>query len=300
MKHSHKNRIVLALDSHQLNDYQMCKQKGWLANVEHLVQLTDRKSFRLGTFIHDMLHRMGRARMNRREFTDTQLLQMCYKRIARCKAFTQDERMFQMQKITQYYAIEKHQPYQIIGNEVGFSKVLYENNDVRFIYQGRIDRIDRVPKERIISWVDYKTQTKDYRIFSNSNQFIGYSWALGTNYGFIQFYGLQKEKEPRECFKRQSLFHSSEIIEQWKHDTITTFHEIASRAPFGAAAFERRRCACSNFDFNTFDINTCEYLKICDNAPYGNDMVERIKRTSYKKVEWHPWSGPLDSKLEVE
>ncbi len=319
MKPTNPNRLYLALDSHGLSYAQQCKKKYWLSSVEHLHGLRTKlvwnaetkrftpdnkfNAFSLGTFIHDILERMNRLRLRgatgRRvphgfPVTDDALLKIGMKRIARCKQFTQDERLFHTVKWMECFAELKKQERFLkpVGAEIGFSKVIYEDSDVCFIYEGRIDYIGRNDPSQILSWVDYKTQSKDYVLYENPNQFIGYSWVLGTNLGYVQYYGLQAgskdatkaeiEKARGKNFRLEPIYHPPGLVNQWRSETIQTFRELASTIPLGERAFRRSRAAC------TTAWGTCHFTPICDNA-WAPQVLEGIKRLHYRKEQWHPW-----------
>ncbi len=314
------NRIILALDSHALAYFQSCHKKYWLGHIEHLHAIKNTlewdkdkraflvsskfNAFELGTFIHDITFRMNRLRLRalknkvpfKIEVTDQVILSVGLKRISRCKNFDAEAKMFHTVKLIQYYSILKEQYAFLkpLGAEVGFSKVLYEDNDVCFLYEGRIDYIAKNEPEGSISWIDYKTQSKEYVLYENPNQFLGYSWTLGTNVGYVQYYGLQAgsknagaaemEREKRKFFRLEPIYHAPQLIEQWKSETIQTFREVASLIPFGELAFRRNRAACTS-GFS----GVCHFARICDNAWAPEPVLSGIKRTFYRKEEWHPW-----------
>lgn len=295
-------RIVLALDSHLLSYFQACPMKFWLIYAEHLRTKKEKKAYDIGTLIHEALRRVNRAKLHKRfKFTDVQLLEIGYRCLRRSKvlwifngngrkdeAKSKENLLFHISKFTEFYAWRKGQErfFRPVGREVGFSKILYEDKYVIFIYEGRIDEIIRVENETkrnsFLSWVDYKTQSRDYSIYTNRNQFIGYSWAIGTNMGFICYYGLQKEKQDPHKYK--TIFHSSGLIRQWRRDTIHTYREIVARVPFGIKEFPRCRHACDASAFGT-----CQFVPLCDNEWAGCEVQNGIKRQLYKIEEWKPW-----------
>jgi hypothetical protein len=304
MKPPNPNRVILSMDSQTLNKAGTCKKKYWYSAVEHLKPRSKKKAYELGSFIHDMLYRMNRLSLRSRDgkvpfgynVTDAVLMKIGIKRISvatKLKFFSTDSKenqelsMFHMTKLLEYLSQDKKNQTWMkpMGAEVGFTKVLYEDNTVCFIYEGRIDFIARIEPAGYNSWVDYKSQSREYAIYPNNNQFIGYSWVLNTNMGFIYYYGLQKTSEKEKAFRIEPLSFPQPLIEQWKKDTIKTFRDIVARLPFGEEAFERNRSACASGGFG----GVCQYAKICDNAYAPKEVLEGIKRTFYKIEEWHPW-----------
>jgi hypothetical protein len=282
-----KDRLVLALDSHALTYFQTCNKMYYLSQAEKLVQIRSRRAFEIGTMVHDIMHRVTRAKLNRREFNSIQLLEIGYKvirRAAKAGLLNAEQMVFHSVKYTQYVSWMQAQErfYKPLGNEVGFSKVLYEDSDVIFAYEGRIDLILRVEPAGFNAWADYKTQGREYSLYKNRNQFLGYSWAVGTNMGFLIYYGLQKEKE--EPFRLDPVFHHPDLIKQWVEDTTKSFRKIISLIPFGEDAFERNRSACDSGKFGN-----CQFLPICDNAWAGSRVNGAIRKGFFKESNWTPW-----------
>jgi hypothetical protein len=253
-------------------------------------------AFELGTFIHNIFEHVNRLRLRvvrgrkvpfNYTVTDNVLINIGLKRIQRCKAFKPEDKLFHTAKWVECYAEVKKQERFLkpLGAEVGFSKVIYEDNDVCFIYEGRIDYIGRNDPAGVLSWVDYKTQSKDYVLYENPNQFIGYSWVLGTNLGFVQYYGLQSgnknagmaeiQREREKAFRLEPIYHNPKV---------QTFREIASLLPFGELAFRRNRAACTS-GFS----GVCSFVPRCDNAWAGVEVLNGITRMRYRREEWHPW-----------
>lgn len=298
------NRIILAADSHAFSHFTECPQKYFLANLQHLrlikiqyptlkdgILKTEFKSGakELGTFIHDMIARVNRLRIRaiKRKVpfdycvTDQTLIQVAFKRIALRKWEKPEDVLFHQMKFMEFYSLMKNEYRWLkpLGYEVGFSKVLYEDRDVCFIYEGRIDFVGQ--SDSGIHWVDYKSQSRETVLYENTNQFLGYSWALGANLGFVQYYGLQKDKPKIEAFRLKSINHTAGLIEQWKKETTNQFRKMASLIPFGEAGFERIRSSC-----NSGKYSDCQFIKICDNA-HTPQVIPGIKRIFYKIEPWH-------------
>jgi len=286
-RRSGKNRLVLAMDSQALNAAQVCKRLYYLTKAEKLVRIGSKRAYEIGTMVHDIMHRVTRAKLNRRIFTQAQLLEIGYKVIRRAHLrglLDEDALVFHTVKYTQYVSWFQNQEryYKPLGNEVRFSKLLYEDMDVIFAYEGRIDLVLRIEPAGINAWADYKTQGRDYSIYTNRNQFLGYSWAIDTNIGFIIYYGLQKEKS--DPFRLEPISHPSGLIEQWKQDTIRTYRDVLARIPFGEDAFERNRSACDSGKFGN-----CPFIPICDNSWVAPPVQEGIRRNFFKESDWTPW-----------
>lgn len=298
-----KDRVVLSADSQALQSFQVCNKQYWYGQAEHLVPIGTKRAYEIGSMVHDIMHRITRARIRRPgKWTANDFLRIGYKRLGIARKLglfkpapsksgkeakpekEEDIFLFHTVRFTEFIAWMQNQErfYQPIGTEVGFSKVLYEDADVVFVYEGRIDVVLRVEPAGFRTWGDYKTQGREYQLYNNRNQFLGYSWALGSNIGYIIYYGLQKEKE--EVFKFTPIYHAPGLIAQWRSDTIETFRRIMSIAPFGEEAFRRNRAGC---DAGKFGL--CSFTKLCDNAWAQPQVMAGLKRIHYRESEWTPW-----------
>jgi len=303
------DRIVLAADSQALHAFEACHRRYWLGQAEHLVPIHTKKAYEIGNMIHDIMHRVTRAKLRRPGlFTNMHLLKIGYKRIDKARkaglfvdkkskkpetrAKNEEETyLFHITRFTQWMAWLEIQDrfYKPLGSEVGFSKVLYENMDVVFVYEGRIDLVLRVEPAGFRTWADYKTQSREYQLYPNRNQFLGYSWALDSNIGYIVYYGLQEDKDDQKLkadsiFKYHPIYHNPLLVEQWRQDTIRQFHKIVSLAPFGEKEFERNRASC---DAGKFGL--CPYTILCDNAWAPPQVQKGLRRIFFKESEWTPW-----------
>jgi hypothetical protein len=291
------SRLTLTLNSHALTDFQTCAQRYWFTQEESLVQLATHKPFETGTAIHNAIRHMNRAQIRRPGLTANQKLTCGLRALSRTKWWksmplmeTKESgnaptQLFHMTKLTQYAAWRAQKSWlRVLGAEVGFSKVLYEDRDVMFVYEGTIDDISEFTDDgrTYRCWVDYKTEGRETKHFTERNQFLGYSWALGTNYGFIISYGLQKEKA--EPFRYESVYHGPKLLEQWKNDTIRTFREIINKVPFGRTEFRRNRSACDSGHFGV-----CPYLRLCDNNWESSAIRRGIRRAGFQVREHRSW-----------
>lgn len=304
------NRIVLACDSQALHAFEACNKKYWLGQAEHLVPLHSKRAYEIGNMVHDIMHRVTLAKLRRPgKFTNIDLLKIGYKRIDKARKMglfkpptktkrgrSEEEKeddiyLFHVTRFTQFLAWLDAQDkfYKPLGTEIGFSKVLYENMDVVFVYEGRIDLILRVEPAGFRTWADYKSQSREYSIYANRNQFLGYSWALDSNIGYIIYYGLQKDEQDAkgkkgDLFRYSPIYHNPLLVEQWRQDTIKAFRKIITLAPFGESAFERNRASC---DAGKFGL--CPFTILCDNAWAQPEVQKGLRRNFFKESEWTPW-----------
>jgi len=296
-----KKRLVVEADSQAIQAAQDCKRKYHLGHIQHLVRIRlphrqdgEPIAVNTGSLVHLMMNHMNRLKIAKAKgrfpkfsVSNTQLLETAYRVIRRTRELTDEQKLFHVTKFTEFFAWDlvqgKH--YKPLGTEVGFAKVIYQDSDVIFIYTGRMDLVLRAELDGIEpfnTWADYKSTGRDTAMYANRNQFLGYSWVMDTNMGFVLSYGLQKEK--KDPFKYKAVYHPTPLIAQWKADTIDTFRFIVSRAPFGEKEFPRNRAACDSGMYGW-----CPFVTLCDNAHAPAAVQAGLRKTFYRVRVWSPW-----------
>lgn len=308
MRHpkTRKQKLILALDSHRISAFELCPMKDKYENVEQLTPRAVSTAFKKGANVHKVLEHYWRGKQYQKRFglTDTQCIQLGQNVLRRHfsklyaaastkkeQALVQEEWQFHLSKYMEYVSVHQKQKWEVLGTEVGFSVVLYEDPDVIFILEGRIDMIIR-NQARPASWVDFKTQSREYKLYKNANQFCAYSWVLSQQfgihngaYGFLDYYGLQKSKEGTEAFVTDSVFYTPEYLAEWRREKIQTYrHILACRL---SNSFEKRRTAC---DFGKF--GWCPYIRLCDNDTAPREVQASLRKIYYKQEKpWSPWES---------
>lgn len=296
------SRLVLVADSQALQAAQVCPKSYYLAYAQHLRRIRVQRrvdgepiAVNTGTLVHKIMNNVNRLKIaaSKKRFekfaiTNTTLLECGYRAIRRSKDLTHEEQLFHITKFTQFFAwdIAAGACYKPLGTEVGFAKIIYQDSDIIYIYEGRMDLVMRAELDGgsnvFNTWVDFKSTARDSAMYANRNQFLGYSYAMDTNMGFVLSYGLQKEK--KDPFRYKPVYHPQSLIEQWKADTIQTFHFIASRAPLGISAFPRNRAACDGGQYGW-----CQFVTLCDNAYAPQEVQNGLVKIFYKKKVWSAW-----------
>lgn len=297
-----KSRLVLAMDSQAVQAAQRCKREYYLGHVDHLMRIRNYKrldgepiAVNTGQLIHTIMNQVNRLKIAkaRNRFKnyavgDMQLLESGYRVIKRTKELNDEQRQFHVVKFTQFYAWDKINGrfFKPLGTEVGFSKIIYEDRDVVFLYEGRMDLVMRaeLDDKRLMfdTWLDYKSSGRDTAMYSNRNQFLGYSWAMNTNMGFVLSYGLQKEK--KDPFKYKAVYHADALLADWRSNTIDTFKFVFSHVELGRNFFPKTRGACDGREFGW-----CPFITLCDNEHAPLEVQAGLRKTFYKERVWSPW-----------
>lgn len=177
------------------------------------------------------------------------------------------------------------------GVELGFSHLLFENDDNRFILEGRIDLINTIQGNNCFT--DHKTQERTSYLYHYNTQFKTYALATGYEYGIINYFGMQKDDNNKLLHDnklfRQDLIHFDKwMIDEWKDKVIGIFFKIYNVLKQDAnkevAFYELKNdAACSG----AFGANPCVFCNICE-SPWA--FKEQMKQMKYNIGEpWRPW-----------
>jgi hypothetical protein len=187
---------------------------------------------------------------------------------------------------------------EILAVEQGFSTLLYEDEDRRYILEGVIDVLSRETQTGL-TVTDHKTQSRFYDKYEYCHQALNYLSFTGADYFRYNYIGLQ-DKEGPNTFRRVIFKPVEGMLGQWKKDVLRTFHslygmikDIGYEDIFGASKlvqigmgpnFPRRRAACHT------QFGNCQFHRICE-TPDDHPLLPNVY-TAYKEKEdrWRAWS----------
>jgi hypothetical protein len=195
------------------------------------------------------------------------------------------------------------------GIELGFSKVLYEDENVLFLLEGRIDMIHVYspgtdPK---LCVVDHKTQDREMNHFEYRVQMMTYALAADVDYSMINYIGLQKEVTPKS-FRRQTANIPKWMRERWrdyildkvywpifsidKHYPQPHHIEHLLNEESIEQKFKRNLSNCAG----AFDTHPCMFTTLCYTE--NDELRALLKHQKYEVVEpWQPWKLKLEETL---
>ena len=119
----------------------------------------------------------------------------------------------------QYSEYYRHDGIQILGIEETFSFVLYEDDELIVLYEGKIDLHAGFPNIGP-TVLDHKFRAMKADYSPLDNQLIGYATSTNSNLAYINEVGLQKSYEPEKKFRRVPIFIGEGVKERWKKNTI--------------------------------------------------------------------------------
>ena len=204
--------------------------------------------------------------------------------------FDKEWEEFLLQRFTEYVQFYQGNDFKVAktnlltGTELGFSKILYENDKIVIIIEGRIDLL--VEDSNFgLCFVDHKSQTKFSDLFDYKVQFTTYAWAAETKYGIINYFGLTQKFDGFNTFRRQVVQFQPHIIERWKTKVI----EVALKIANNSESWEEVKFQNIDHCAGAFDSHPCQYWQLCIAQNQG--IRESLKKSQFIAGEnWTPWT----------
>jgi hypothetical protein len=305
------NKYTLALDASQLNQFGKCNLSWAYAYRENLqLSGTSTAAMDMGTLMHSLLDKfykkaplwnaLGRSKCSKLaiiEFHDTDAEMI--------KKFSAQEIGFIEKRFIEYvmnYEDRDLNPMirfndtgaAIAASELGFSKVLYEDENVLFLVEGKIDviHIDDSSRAKVI--VDHKTRGRVNQLYGYRPQVLTYTWATDCDYFMYNYVGTQDDKsgaimKAGHIFEREVVSVPKWMRDRWQIKMLKIFWNIAVQDDNfpnfpNEYKFEANNSNCAG----SFDSSPCMFHHLCETQ--GDEMREHLKRFKYEKKEpWEPW-----------
>jgi hypothetical protein len=158
-----------------------------------------------------------------------------------------------------YYSNETWIPLAV---EKMFSAVIYEDDDLIVVMEGRIDLVAKAGEETIV--IDHKSEGRKSKRSMLDNQFICYPFILGLDKVCQNVIGLQTSYSADKRFERILHPYTDNIKQEWYESTIYKAKEIAdcSETEF----FPRSYSSCNKW-------GGCPYKSICETTPDNRAWV---------------------------
>lgn len=174
----------------------------------------------------------------------------------------------------EYYKNETWIPKEV---EAYFAFDLYEDSDVRIIYEGKIDLIVEQPGVPGLIVVDHKTTSRRSIPSKLSNQFMGYCVATGNNNMMVNEYGLQASyKNPKDRLHRHLYSYSQSLLDEWRH--IAVDYVLRFDQAIQDDHFPPNFTSCDKY-------SGCIFRDVCGSIPEAREFK---LATEYKTREWDP------------
>jgi len=268
-------KFVLTLNSHSLADYQQCPTRYLFTNHLKIQPAETKPAFVRGDLVTRWLAIYYQNKIKHKESRKELLLSPLFwtGRIQKAMRVSTNDAFSLYRVLVSYATNYQNDGWEPLAVEKGFSKILYEDDENLFVYEGRPDLIakDSTGETMVI---DHKTRSMKYQIYEFNNQVLGYLWA-GEATVFLYNY-LTLTNSPG--FERAPFRFSQDQIEDWRENAIDAYFNIKRD-------IERQKFPKSYQCSSKFGV--CEFHRICE-QPSSNVKLHVI-RSNFKPRNYRSW-----------
>lgn len=223
-----ENKQIYVVDSQILNTAADCQRKAHYTFDNNLEPIIKPDYFEKGDLLHQMLSAYYSMRKHRKNWginkhthADVVDIAVVIGRKAAVKMSLEVDVVEEViSTFRQYCTYTSNDGWdRVLSTEEVASKILFENDDLIILYQGKIDLTIEISNCQLIP-VDHKSSSRRGRPQQLSNQFMGYCWLLGVNNLIVNKIGFQKSLKDVEKFERYTMSYSPDMIEEWREQAI--------------------------------------------------------------------------------
>ena len=165
-----------------------------------------------------------------------------------------------------YADVYQNDNWEILAVEEPFSKVMYEDDKYRVIYEGRVDLY---VKDGGVSYpVDHKTTESFYTPVALNTQYQGTAWAFNTDKVLENQIGMQKTYTDEKRLKRYILNYDRSVVAEFAQWTAIKAIRLHQRIEENDLEPDFSQC------------RYCQFKKVCMTTP---DNRQWILDTQFEK-----------------
>ena len=278
------DKLTLGIDATILNSIQSCPKRTELTHIRNLQPIEERRApLEAGRLFHAMMEIFNRYSFSHPHLCAHEVLHYIKGDLSLSLLEKEEIDMlpadyYFVRDVFEEYASED-QNFNIHSiPEETIARVMYDDDDLRIIYAGKIDLRINTPDGGSGIPLDYKTEGRKSFPDKKSNQFIGYCWLTESNeiciqkIGFqgapwAQKDGMQRNSKSRENYQR-TLTYTDEVIEDWIENTIYTCRQWVTNMHTGF--FPQNRTACNQYG------KPCSFWRVCEDKRENEQEVLSI------------------------
>jgi hypothetical protein len=263
---------IFVIDSQFLGTMMQCPRKYHLEHILNLRPIKGYIPFERGWDIHYLMQEYYTAKMKNVSFKLKDTINDVRVIAARQQIDLADlESLFIA--FREYIELNKNETWIPRTIEKVFVKTLYEDNELKIVYVGKIDLI--VETNVGLAIVDHKTYKRKYPVIKLNIQFAGYSWATGIPYLVVNKLGLQDSGKPEAKHYRVMLHYNKRDWEEFEEIAIFWAKQMIIRQE--ADFYEPNWSSCDKF-------GGCVFRHICGNQPEVRESL--IRRDFIVGEQW--------------
>ncbi len=265
------DKRVITLSANSLN-LSACMRKFNYAKLQRMETEDKAPSIDKGSLVHEMAAKYYKAKMDRElNLTHAELIDLSIEtgRMAAVDTnLSSEDEGVCVDTWRKYCIFYKDDPWEPIEVEQPFSVILHEDDEIRVVFEGRIDLVCKNPlQNNIILVIDHKTGSRNTQPSGLSNQFMGYCVVKGVKLAIMNKIGFQKTLPPAKKFQRHILAYPQAVLDEWVHWTVWRAKYIDASVQSGSFPPDFTKCD---------EYSGCQYKEICLCPPDGRE--EKLQR----------------------
>lgn len=219
---------IYVVDSQILNTASSCQRQAHYTFDKNLEPIIKPDYFEKGDMLHQMLAeyyklRKHKSRWQQNNKSHLDIINICIN-IGRRAAVKMTLKIETIEEVvntfTEYATHFINDGWDnVIAVEQVASKILYQDDLMTILYQGKLDLVISMPQIPILP-IDHKSSSRRGTPNYLSNQFQGYCWLLNVNNIIINKIGFQTSLKPAEKFERPIMSYSPPTLEEWQQQAI--------------------------------------------------------------------------------
>lgn len=259
---------IIAIDSQQLETIQLCPRKWYYTFMRQLTTQKTKDYFERGDLLHVMLAKYYDLQMKGfgRESAFSSATEEGVRHSAELN-LSAEECEITIKNFMDYHYYYASDQWQPVFTERPAAKVLFADENFKFIYQGRMDLGVVIPGVEGITPVDHKSTKRRGTEMDLVNQFIGYCWLMDCFNLIKNEIGFQKTLKASERFRRPMFSYDKERIEEWVDNSVGWLKQLIYYIE--AEKWPMNLSSCNKFD-------GCVYASLCSASPSAREY--RISR----------------------
>ena len=253
---------IIVFDSTNLNTAQRCMTefKNTVINKRESIDPPIKRT--QGTFLHKLLELYYNQKIAKEELNIESIIdEYRIRSIKEYPSLEGDHIEAVIEQFREYCDFYRTDEWTPLKTEVSFTKVMYEDAQVKLVSEGKMDLIAQTKTQTVVI-VDHKRVDSNRYISPLSNQFMNYAWATGVHDIIVNRCGTQKTLPLNEKFNRHWMSYPQAVLDQWVENTIQEMIRVDQYVQQNY--FPMNLTSCTKF-------NRCMYHDVCSLPPDSRD-----------------------------
>jgi hypothetical protein len=273
------SKTIVAMDSQWFTVIQTCPQKMKMEFIDHLRPGVKAEALEKGDLVHQSLAEYYRNRQDKGTHAAGLERAIVKARIISSEMDLSldivEEAIFQVKECLEFHRGDGWIPLEI---ERPFSKVFFEDEEIKIISTGIIDLIADIPNIGP-TVIDHKSSKRSTNYGILGNQFSNYAWATGVSRVIVNQIGFQKTLKPAERFKRYQMNFAAAWLKEWSEEIVywVKLGVWYQKQDF----YPHNWSSCNNF-------GGCIFKRICETTPDAREWKKSVEFV--EGVAWDPYS----------